>query len=39
MGVTRSCSIVPISFSRTIACAVSASVTIMMMFTTTPGMK
>jgi hypothetical protein len=39
MGVTSSCSMVPSSFSRTIACAVRDRVTIMMMFTTTPGMK
>ena len=39
IGVTINCSIVPISFSRTMASAVSISVTIMMMFTTTPGTK
>ena len=39
MGVTMICSIVPISFSRTIDSAVRISVTIMMMFTSTPGTK
>ena len=39
MGVTINCSMVPISFSRTIAMAVSISVTSVMMFTTTPGTK
>ena len=39
IGVTINCSIVPISFSRTMAMAVSDNVTSMMMFTTTPGTK
>ena len=39
IGVTINCSMVPISFSRTMAIAVSISVTIMMMLTTTPGTK
>ena len=39
MGVTINCSMVPISFSRTIASAVSISVTIMMMLAITPGTK
>ena len=39
MGVTINCSMVPISFSRTMASAVSISVTIMMMLATTPGTK
>ena len=39
MGVTISCSMVPISFSRTMAMAVSIKVISMMMFTTMPGTK
>ena len=39
MGVTINCSMVPISFSRTIAMAVSIRVICMMMFTTMPGTK
>ena len=39
MGVTINCSMVPISFSRTMARAVSMRVTSMMMLTTTPGTK
>ena len=39
IGVTISCSIVPISFSRTIAIDVSVNVTNMMMLTMTPGTK
>ena len=38
-GVTINCSMVPISFSRTIPSAVSISVTIMMMLAITPGTK
>ena len=37
--MTINCSMVPISFSRTMAIAVSDSVTSVMMFTMTPGMK
>ena len=39
MGVTINCSIVPISFSRTMLIAVSITVTRAIIFTTTPGMK
>ena len=39
IGVTINCSMVPISFSRTMAIAVSIRVTIMMMLATTPGTK
>ena len=39
MGVTINCSMVPISFSRMMACAVSISVTMNRMFTATPGTK
>ena len=39
MGVTINCSMVPISFSRTIAMDVSVNVTNIIMFTITPGTK
>jgi len=39
MGVTMICSMVPISFSRTIESAVSISVTRVMMLTIMPGTK
>ena len=39
MGVTINCSMVPISFSRTMAMAVSITVTTMMRLQITPGTK
>ncbi len=39
IGVTINCSMVPISFSRTMPMAVSMRVTSVMMLTTTPGTK